>query len=196
MTKKPTRAEKTKANRGVRLRVLELLKIYGEDRPTASDLLENVQTKFPHADIKTVSNCLTILLREHKVLKHPGVKGKRGNRWQYAPATAAAFEVGKDKEKPKPEPQFNAKQVGEAVIRAIQNMAKRIKEMDERIDRLLNTLSNRQATWDGKERELRDKIVDQTKIIASLEAQLAPDPDLMFKLSEVANFTGEQDGKT
>jgi hypothetical protein len=171
-----TRGEKVQFNKGVAVYIDELINTStDETRLSAQGVLALIKDEYPHADIKTVSNALTNLHRRNAITKHPSCKGIHGALWG-----PILKEI-----KPKPERQFNAKQVGEAVITALINMKKRIKEQDERVDRLLNTLSNREASWKTKEADFRSRIVDQNKIIASLQA-----------LSEVANFTGEQDGKT
>jgi hypothetical protein len=156
--------------------VLALIK--DEYRLSAQGVLALVKDEYPHADIKTVSNALTNLHRRNAITKYPSCKGIRGALWgpilkEIKPKPERQFnakQVGEAEIKPKPERQFNAKQVGEAVITALINMKKRIKEQDERVDRLLNTLSNREASWKTKEADFRSRIVDQNKIIASLQA--------------------------
>ena len=155
-----TRIERYKVNKGVASYILELLKTHPKGVRTVRELVPEVVIEYPNANITTVGNALCNLRRKNLVDKFPSVKGRRGSRWGPIPQQAPEY-----KPKLKSEKQFNAEQVGAAVIRAIQNMAKRIREQDKRIDRLLNTLSNRQSTWETKNRELQDRILDQNKVI-------------------------------
>lgn len=190
-----SRQEKFIANKGVGDHILELIKTDPKGFCRKDELVKPVLKEFPLADSKTVGNALTNLAKKNLIFKAPSTKGMRGVRWcpvkELKPLSQQppSGPVG---------PEFNAKQVGEAVITAIQNMAKRIKEQDDRVDRLLNTLSNRQASWKKTEEELRSKIIDKNKIIESLQMQLEPDPDMVFKLADIANFTGDKhdQGKT
>jgi Fe2+ or Zn2+ uptake regulation protein len=190
---KATRAEKFAANRGIGEHIVELLQTSPDGPKTRGQLFTELLPDFPLADLKTVGNALSILRKKGKVKRLPSTKDRRGYRW----TTMESKAVASYQEKPKPgEATFNPTEVGVAVINAIQNMAKRIREQSSKIDQLLNTLSNRQASYKAQETTLRNKIMDQNKIIESLQAQLEPDPEMLFKLSEIANFTGEQDGKT
>lgn len=190
---KPTRAEKFAANRGIQGYIIDLLQTSPDGPKTRGQLFTEIIDTYPLADIKTVGNALSILRKKGTIERLPSTKDRRGYRWTITENKAAtAYQ-----EKPKSmEAEFNPTELGVAVINAIQNMAKRIREQSQKVDQLLNTLSNRTASWKAQEQTLRNRILDQEKIILSLEAQLAPDPELLFKLSEIANFTGEQDVKT
>jgi hypothetical protein len=186
----PTR-EKRAANRGVDVHILELIKTDPKGFCHKAELLVPVMQEFPLADIKTIGNSLTRLKKKNKIFKAPSLKGVRGVRWcPVKPLEPKPVHVKRD--------EFNAEELGAAVISIIFSMKKRLKEQNEKVDQLLSTLSNREATWKKKEEEFRNKIMDKNKVIESLQMQLEPDPDLVFKLSEVANFMGDKhdQGKT
>ena len=180
------RAMKYKANKGVASYILELLKTHPKGIRTVRELLPEVVEEYPNATITTVGNALCNLRRKELVAKFPSVKGRRGSRWGPIKQQAPRHK------KPLSEKEWSPEELGAAVISILFNMKKRIKEQNEKIDQLLNTMKNRQAAWSTTEQNLRSRILDQNKIIESLRVQLEPDPDLVFKLAEVANFMEEK----
>lgn len=192
---KATRAEKFKANRGIQEHIIELLQTSPDGPKTRGQLFEECIGTFPLADLKTVGNALSILKRKKKVVRLPSSKDRRGYRWDVIRAPAVQSYLPQS-EFVTPGDVLTPAAVGEVIITAIGNMKKRIREQNEKIDQLLNTLSNRKNAWGATEKDLRDKIMEKNKIIESLTAQLTPPPGMTFKLEEIANFTGERDGQT
>jgi len=191
-----TRAEKFKANRGVQGYIVELLQTSPDGPKTRGQLFTEILPVYPLADIKTVGNALSILKKKGMITRLPSTKSRRGYRWEikggqavdaYLPPESKIKYVG-------PQDVLDPLGVGVAIITALVNMKKRISEQDDKLAHYQTTLRNRDDVWKRKEDELRTKIVDQEKIILSLQAQLEPDPDLMFKLADIASFSVEKEG--
>ena len=164
------------------LYILELLKTHPKGVRTVRELVPEVVIEYPNANITTIGNALCNLRRKNLVDKFPSVKGRRGSRWGPRSQQAPKHK------KPKDTKELSATEVGTAIITAIQNMKKVILKQNEKIDQLLNTLSNRGSAWALTEKNLRNRIVEQNKIIESLTVQLTPPPGMTFKLEEIAEF--------
>lgn len=189
---KMTRSQKTQANKGIRQDILEVI-LTTDGSVTTQDILNEIGDDWPHADGKTVSNCVSLLHREGKVRKLPSVKGTRGSRWT-APKDGLAKLVDKTSTVGKmiEAGYMTAEDVGRTMITAIMNMKKTIEKQLDQIAYLEKTIKNMEGSHKLQETTLRNSIRERDKVIASLKAQLEPDPEMMFKLADIANFTGKE----
>ena len=183
-----TKAEKFKANKGVQKFIVELLATSPHGPKTRGQLFTEILSTFPLADVATVGNALSVLKRKGKIVRLPSSKDRRGCRWTIKGESAAETYL------PKEDKALSPVEVGTAIITAIINMKKRLGEQIEAIDYLKKTLRNKGDVWHRKKEELEARIVDQNNVIVSLQMQLEPDPELKFKLADIANFSLKQEG--